>query len=198
MNTRGGGGGRLARALHALPPPPPRLPEIGRGVPDHWCQRGGEEISLDVAEAKKLGFHPMCLYSIHSEFPGEFNDGHKWAFFQLAQNRYRIPEQWLAEMATFLVGSTLDLHLKSPGFNCWGCQISATGQEGWTDLCLRRVPPYPPGGGGGWVGLWPVGAWVTLVLGNLAQSAYSPPGGGIGSGWVGGWVGGWVRNLDGE
>ena len=44
------------------------------------------------------------------------------------------------------------------------------------DLCLRWVPPYPPGGGG-WVGLWPVGGWVTLVLGNLAQSAYSPPGG---------------------
>ena len=61
-----------------------------------------------------------------------------------------------------------------------------------TDLCLRWVPPYPPGGGG-WVGLWPVGGWVTLVLGNLAQSAYSPPGGGLGSGWVGGWV----CNLDG-
>ena len=40
------------------------------------------------------------------------------------------------------------------------------------------------------MGLWPVGGWVTLVLGNLAQSAYSPPGGGLGSGWVGGWVGG--------
>ena len=37
-----------------------------------------------------------------------------------------------------------------------------------------------------------MGGWVSLVLGNLAQRAYSPPGGG--SGWVGGWVGqlGWV------
>ena len=54
------------------------------------------------------------------------------------------------------------------------------------DLCLRWVPPYPWGGGGGRVGLWPVGGWV---LGNLAQSAYSPPRGG---GWGGqlGWVGG--------
>ena len=50
----------------------------------------------------------------------------------------------------------------------------------WSDLCLRWVPPYPLGGG--WVGLWPVGGWVTLVLGNLAQSAYSPPGGGGGGG----------------
>ena len=53
-----------------------------------------------------------------------------------------------------------------------------TGAGGWRaqagpDLCLRWVPPYPPGGGG----LWPVGGWVTLVSGNLAQSAYSPPGG---------------------
>ena len=31
------------------------------------------------------------------------------------------------------------------------------------------------GGGGGWVGLWPVGGWVSLVWGNLAQSAYPPP-----------------------
>ena len=36
------------------------------------------------------------------------------------------------------------------------------------------------------MGLWPVGGWFTLVLGNLAQSAYSPPGGGVGPGWVGG------------
>ena len=44
------------------------------------------------------------------------------------------------------------------------------------------------------MGLWPVGGWVSLVLGNLAQSAYPPPpGGGLGSGWVGGWMGGWVR-----
>ena len=56
------------------------------------------------------------------------------------------------------------------------------------DLCLRWVPPYPPGWGVGGGGLWPVGGWVTLVLGNLAQSAYSPQGGGVG--WVGGWVGG--------
>ena len=39
------------------------------------------------------------------------------------------------------------------------------------------------------MGPWPVGGWVSLVLGNLAQRAYSPPGGG-GSRWVGGWVGG--------
>ena len=57
------------------------------------------------------------------------------------------------------------------------------------DLCLRVVR-LDWGGGGGWVGPWPVGGWVSLVLGNLAQGAYSPPGGGVGSGWVGGWVGG--------
>ena len=36
------------------------------------------------------------------------------------------------------------------------------------------------------MGLWPVGGWVILVSGNLAQ------GGGGGRVWVGGWVGGWV------
>ena len=35
-----------------------------------------------------------------------------------------------------------------------------------------------------------MGGWVSLVLGNLAQRAYSPQGGG--GVWVGGWVGGWV------
>ena len=52
--------------------------------------------------------------------------------------------------------------------------------------CLRVVR-LDWAGGGGWVGPWPVGGWVSLVLGNLAQCAYSPPGGGV---WVGGWVGG--------
>ena len=52
------------------------------------------------------------------------------------------------------------------------------------DLCLWVVPPEVGG-----VGPWPVGGWVGLVLGNLAQHAYSPPprGGGLG-GWVGGWA----------
>ena len=55
---------------------------------------------------------------------------------------------------------------------------------------LKGGPTGLGGGGGGWVGPWPVGGWVSLVLGNLAQGAYSPPGGG---GWgLGGWVGGWV------
>ena len=40
---------------------------------------------------------------------------------------------------------------------------------------------------GGW-GLRPVGGWGSLVLGNFAERAYSPRGGG-GSGWVDGWVG---------
>ena len=50
----------------------------------------------------------------------------------------------------------------------------------------------PTGVGGG--GLWPVGGWVSLVWGNLAQRDPSPPpGGGGGAGvWVGGWVGNWV------
>ena len=61
-----------------------------------------------------------------------------------------------------------------------------------SDLCLRVVLPHGEGGGG-WVGLWPVGGWVSLVWGNLARSAYPPPpGGGKGlGGWVGGWVGGY-------
>ena len=59
-----------------------------------------------------------------------------------------------------------------------------------SDLCLRVVP-LDWGGGG--VGPWPVGGWVSLVLGNLAQRAYSPPGGGGLGGRVGGQLGrGWV------
>ena len=65
-----------------------------------------------------------------------------------------------------------------------------TGAPG-PDLCLWAVP-LEWGGAGGWVGLWPLGGWVSLVLGNLAQRAYFPPWGG-GSGWVGGQLGrGWV------
>ena len=59
---------------------------------------------------------------------------------------------------------------------------------------LKGGPTGLGGGGGGWVGPWPVGGWVSLVLGNLAQRAYSPPGGGGGV-WLGGWVGGWVLFL---
>ena len=62
--------------------------------------------------------------------------------------------------------------------------------------CTEQYRPLlkggPTGVGGGGGGPWPVGGWVSLVLGNLAQRAYSPPGGGMGSGWVGGWVGGWA------
>ena len=43
---------------------------------------------------------------------------------------------------------------------------------------LLKGSPTPQGGGGG---LWPVGGWVSLVWGNLAQSAWV---------WVGGCVGG--------
>ena len=57
---------------------------------------------------------------------------------------------------------------------------------------IRPLLKGGPTGVGGGVGLWPVGGWVSLVLGNLAQRAYSPPPGGGGSGWVGGWVGNWV------
>ena len=102
------------------------------GVPDHWCQRRREEISFDVALGKKLGFHPMCLYSIYSEFSGEFDSGQKWVFFQLAQNKYPIPEQWSTEVASILVDRTLHLYSKSPGFHSQGCQIAATGQKGWS------------------------------------------------------------------
>ena len=62
----------------------------------------------------------MYLYSVYSEFSGEFNNGQKWAFLHLAQNKYPIPKQWLVELANILVGSTLDLHLKSLGFNSRG------------------------------------------------------------------------------
>ena len=50
---------------------------------------------------------------------------------------------------------------------------------------LKGGPTGRGGGGGGWVrGLW--GGWVSFVLGDLAQRAYSPPPGG---GGLGGWVG---------
>ena len=52
---------------------------------------------------------------------------------------------------------------------------------------LLKGSPTPQGGV-----LWPVGGWVSLVWGNLAQSASPPPPWGGGRVWVGGWVGGWV------
>ena len=47
----------------------------------------------------------------------------------------------------------------------------------WARPLLKVGRTLPPGGGwvGGWVVLWPVGGLVSLVLGNLAQRAYSQP-----------------------
>ena len=60
---------------------------------------------------------------------------------------------------------------------------------------LQGCPTLLVGGGGG---SWLVGGWVRLVLGNLAQRAYSPPPppwGKGGSGWVGGEPGNWVMSC---
>ena len=34
-----------------------------------------KENFLHLPEGEKLGFHPMCLYSKHSDFSGELNSG---------------------------------------------------------------------------------------------------------------------------
>ena len=69
------------------------------------------------AQGKKLYFHPMCLYSTYSDFSGESKNGQKWAFSKIAQNGYPIPENYVAELASVLVGGTLHFRLESPGFN---------------------------------------------------------------------------------
>ena len=56
-------------------PPPPSLLEFGPRVPDHGRQRRPEENLLDLVEADKMGFHPMCLYSKCSDFSGDLNIG---------------------------------------------------------------------------------------------------------------------------
>ena len=70
MQCASHGGGHRAWVLDADPPL-----EIGRKVPDH------KHILLDVAKGKKMCFHPMCLYSMYSEFLGEFKSGQKLALF---------------------------------------------------------------------------------------------------------------------
>ena len=55
------------------------------------------------------------------------------------------------------------------------CLVPASGAARHT-TARPLLKSYPTGrGGAGWVGLWPVGGWVSLVWGNLAQSAYPPP-----------------------
>ena len=108
-------GGCRARVLYADPPPPTL--EIGTKVPDHRRQRRRKQIFPDVAKGKKLCFHSMCLYSIHSEFSGEINNGQKWVFFQSARNKYPTSEQSFSEMATTLVGGTLYRQTEGPWFN---------------------------------------------------------------------------------
>ena len=75
-------------------------------------------------------FHPMCLYSIYSEFPSEFNNGQKWHFS--SQPKLIIPAltNGSSQMPSFLVGGTVHLHLKGPGFNSQGWQIPAFWQNG--------------------------------------------------------------------
>ena len=99
-----GARGALARVLHADPPPPL---EIDTKVLTHRRQRRRKQIFPDVAKGKKWCFHPMCLYSIYSEFSGEINNGQKWVFFQSARNKYPTSKQSFLEMATTLVGGTL-------------------------------------------------------------------------------------------
>ena len=78
-------------------------PEIGTKVPDHRHQK---QILPNVAKGKKLCFHPMCMYSIYSEFSREINNGPKWVFFQSAQHKYPTPEKSFLEVATTQVGGT--------------------------------------------------------------------------------------------
>ena len=105
----GGEGDPRARVLYAdaRPPTPPPTLEIGTKVPDHRRLRRRKQNFLDVAKGKKWCFHPLCLYSICSEFSREINIGQKWVFFQSARNKYPTCERSFLEMATTLVGGTL-------------------------------------------------------------------------------------------
>ena len=63
-----------------------------------------------------------------------------------------------------------------------------------TPRLLLKGSPTPQGGGGragGWVcGLWVGGlVWFGAIWPKVPTPP--PPGGGVGSGWVGGWVGGY-------
>ena len=60
--------------------------------------------------------HPMCLYSVYSEFVREFNNGQNVAIFR-QHKMYLISDHQLSEMATTVVGGALHLQLESPGCN---------------------------------------------------------------------------------
>ena len=54
-------------------------------------------VQAPCQKGKKMCFHPMCLYSIYSEFSGELNNGQKWAFFQSSQNNSLILDRVLVK-----------------------------------------------------------------------------------------------------
>ena len=91
------------------PPPPPPPPPL-KLASKCWtigAKDAESKFCVMWQRAKKLCFHPICLYSIYSEFSGEINNGQKWVFFQSVRNNYPTSEESFSEMATTLVGGTL-------------------------------------------------------------------------------------------
>ena len=89
---------------------------------------------------KKKCFHPMCLYSIYSAFPGEFKNAQKWAFFQSSQNTYLIPDRVLVKDVQYPSWWNTDAQLQDPGFNSSGWHIPVIAQKRWS--CFPLFFPW--------------------------------------------------------
>ena len=78
----------------------PPLLSLVTGALSGWLLVPLSALSLcrhHAKRVKKMCFHPMCLYSISSDFSRKFNNGQKWAFFQSSQNNYLIPDRMLVK-----------------------------------------------------------------------------------------------------
>ena len=143
-------------------------------------------VQAPCQKGKKMCFHPMSLYSIYSEFSGEFNNGQKWAFFQSSQNNYLIPDRVL---------------VKDVQYPSWWNIARATARSwvhflglAYTCHCAKAVELFPP--------FFPMAHHETNLqrqgyVANLVYKKCSPQNYKRGGVWVGQKWGGWVQSWVG-
>ena len=97
-------------------------------------------VQAPCQKGKKKCFHPMCLYSIYSEFSGEFKNAQKGAFFQPSQNNYLIPDRVLVKDVQYPSWWNTDAQLQDLGFNSSGWHKPVIAQKRWS--CSPLFSPW--------------------------------------------------------